>query len=165
MEEVEFKKAMAPAIRFIMQKLPDKHVDVDEVCRQATDLLAGNMANSGPAKSALRRLADISPRCYGADRRKEYWRIARQYLTCADIVNLYLGQFPGTITTGERKAIRKILIEKLAVEPNCADELLKKFRLYLGRSPREKEYCGFDKYAGCPRHLIDSIKNSRKEDK
>lgn len=138
--------AFKDAIIFVGNSLPNKFADRSEVLRQALALLGG--LDESPEKTqatrCLTKLVRLSPRCWGIDRRKGYWRIVFMALTKGEAAEFYLRQFPPEITHHQNIGMHRYLVRELGVNCYYAQDQLARFRLRLA--------CGISLRRRCAPH-------------
>lgn len=110
MEASEFEQRMREAVLLIMNHLPDKRKNPQDVLGLAGQLLGQN-GRSQEGLVILAELINKMPRFYGVERQRGFWTIARKFVTSDyDLLQAYLSWVPASITGAQRAELRRYLL-------------------------------------------------------
>lgn len=112
MEEITARAILARIVIIIMQSLPNKTTDREELRQQITQLVScfPLLPESEAIRRAGEKLVRVSPQCWGTHRSRAWWRIVLAALPAKEAIELYLGQFPREVTQGQLASIRRYLL-------------------------------------------------------
>jgi len=99
--------SVRPAVIVVMQALPDRKRDPQEVVEAA--LAAVSEPERSNVRPAIARLVKLSPRCWGIHRRRQYWTFVFQFLSLPEALKYYLRQFPNNLTDDQRHQMARYL--------------------------------------------------------
>lgn len=112
MESDNFDEQMREAVLFVMNHLPDKRKDPQDVLAAAERLLGQN-GRSEEGLAVLVELVKKLPRCYGVERKKGFWEIAKHFVADEDdLLQAYLSWVPDRITGNQRRELQQYLLEQ-----------------------------------------------------
>ena len=110
MDEKNFQQQMREAVLLVMNHLPDRRKNPQDVLGLAGQLL-GNNGRSQEGLVILAELIGKMPKCYGVERKRGFWAIAREFVTDDnDLLQAYLSWVPANITGAQRAELRRYLL-------------------------------------------------------
>jgi hypothetical protein len=118
----EGSSPLKQALRLVAEALPQKNRDKAEVLEEALRL-----AKEESHVKLVTKFVKLSPQCWATDRRSRYWAVLRTNFTKEEAIELYLNQFPESLTSRQRLALKQSLMRNLGVSEIEALRKLERF--------------------------------------
>lgn len=127
----------------VVQSLPNRHC-----CKSAVMIRASQYVAAPQDVSLVERFIRLSSRCWGIDRRQEYWQILLENFTPEEVLELYMKQCPKVVTRRQYVALQKMLMSRLQLP----EEHIRQAMMWLtvkASAPRRRPKYHYS-FVGCP---------------
>lgn len=125
MKCTEVETRLTRAVLCVMGLLPNPDLNLETVIRTALDQI-GLEEDQKDDVRVISRLVHESPKHYGAERTRAFWRIVSQHVPLGRLRAAYLNQFPNKLTAGKRTAVIRELKSRLGCDDVTAYDLFAK---------------------------------------